>query len=582
MKALVLALAMMSATYADSSFYYYTKQDRVKALTEVYEVVKSRYSLWEIKLLNMEIDGDLLFQNALLKEQSIEDVEGPIAKAKSNLDFHTRMKKLIAGFRDTHFPARENTPLPNMMNGLKVKLYQEDGENKVMVTAISKKIFGMNKALGGHKDFDKIKVGDEVVAVNGVNAIDKVNELEQYVASSSPMFTTYRAAVQLARRNYLYDKKNYADWTFKNKDDKTYTVRLPWYIDRTNRRDANTYFQAKGFKTLDKVHYSWNEEDMKWESDKDLQYEGYDQFAAPKGLIQENVWETSSGDSELRTGYFIKKGKSYGYIQFFSFTNSMLKKDGEKKRIPEIFNLFIQEVKEKGVPLIVDIRVNFGGNTAIAIENLSSIAKSGDSYPSRTVAFKTSQFIQSLFNTETYDPALSEAPTYGDFERVVNEFYHALSIGRKYTDVLLQSLPITAHPEVEGYDLPVVALVSPWCISACDNQAFLFKSSERVTLIGQPANGTGAGFYGNSTHNTSFVDSLNITRSRIPNYLFGYPVKTDQTVLYDPDMKILLQTNSENKPVAPHIEFDNSKNSYMKNGEDWINKAIEVIDSKFK
>lgn len=579
MKIFIMLLGFLSLAQADSTFYYYSKEDRLQVLNEVYQVVKNRYSLWEVKLLNMEIDGDKLFQDAIAFEKSLEEAQGPMAKALSNLKFHTRMKKLIASFKDTHFPARENAPLPNMLNGLDLRLYKDSGEDKVLVAAISKKIFELNKALGKNSAYLKIKNGDQVIAINDVPVMDLVKTLESYVAASSPRFATSRATMHLARRNYLYADKNYSDWTFQNSKGKNYKVRLPWYIDRTNRRDANTYFLGKGFKTLDKAYFSWNDEALKWDIDKDLNYEGYNRFAAPKGIIQEVVWE-SKGDPELRTGYFIKNGKSYGFIQFFSFTRDMLENNGSKKGIATIFKEFIQELKEKQVPLIVDIRVNFGGNTAIAIENLSSIAKANDSYPSRTVVFKTSQFIESLFNTEAYDPALSEAPTFSDFERTINEFYYALSIGRKYTDVLLQSEPITAHPEVEGYELPVVALVSPWCISACDNQAFLFKGSERVTLIGEPANGTGAGFYGNSSHNTSFIDSLNITRSRIPNYLFGYPKKTDQLVLADPDMKIMLETNSENRPVKPHLEFNYTKDSYMKNGEDWINFAIEVIDSK--
>ena len=139
-------------------------------------------------------------------------------------------------------------------------------------------------------------------------------------------------------------------------------------------------------------------------------------------------------------------------------------------------------------------------------------------------------FIQSLYNSFSDDFSGQEVPLYYDRELYVEEIDHAVSIGKKYTNLILQSEPIMAHSDISGYEQPVVALLSPWCISACDNQAFLFEASNRVTLIGEPANGTGAGFQGNQFHSTSFIDPLFIVKIRIPNYLFGFPVVTNDRI----------------------------------------------------
>jgi C-terminal processing protease CtpA/Prc len=578
-----IALLWSSGAQASTSFYYYSKVQRVDVLKNLFQTVKARYSLWEIKLLNMGIDGDKLFEAAILNEQKFNDVASPVDRARSNMNFHDRVKKLIATFEDTHFSARENTRMPNVANGMDTRYFIEDGKTRVLVSSISKKIMALNENLGGHDEYKKIKLGDRVIKIDGKRIEDQVQSIKAYVAASSKGFRIARAIENLSRRNFQYPSKNYSDWVFETGEgDKitTYKVRLPWYVDKTNRRDANLYFAAKKFKKLDKAYFKWDEKDLKWEVDKELLYEGYSKFDAPKGIIGDKEWHNQD-ELVLRTGYYIKNNKSYGYIQFFAFTNSeIFQKSDEKAKsdLPKEFRAFVKELKENKTPLIVDIRTNFGGNTAIAIENLASIAKKDEAYPSRTVVFKTTQYIQSLLNAEEYDPSVSEMATYGDFEMVMREFDHAVSIGKKYTGVMLQTDPITAHEDIGGYELPVVAMVSPWCISACDNQSFLFKHSKRVTLIGEPANGTGAGFYGNSTHDPSYVDPSFIVRTRIPNYLFGLPLKTTKRVLGVEDVALMLETNSENKATTPHIEFNYTMKSYMDKGADWIDKAVETID----
>jgi C-terminal processing protease CtpA/Prc len=583
---LFLFIVMISlVAKADSMFYYYTQDHRVMALERLYEATKSRYSLWDLKKTNVGIDGDKLFRDALALERTLGDVEGPVAKAKSNIQFHERVKKLIAGFKDTHFGARENSRLPMMVNGIRISpAYIKDKEVPV-VTAISKKIMEYNKAIGGAAKYGDIKVGDEVIALDGKPIAEKVAEISQYMDGSSPGFITSAAMRALSGRNYLYGTKNFGEWTLKNEKGKEYKIRLPWYVEKTTRADVDVYLKANNFRRLDRVYYSWDEKMLKWNESKELQWEGFDRFDAPEGL--KNVTEWYAGDRlTLRTGYFIKKGKSYGYAQLFSYTSGSLhlkdKKNDKKGRSDDVLRKFIVELKENNTPFIFDLRLNFGGNTGIAIENLSSLAKTGESYPSRTTAFRTSQFMKSMFNTFGRDPSLADQPKFYDFDIVMTEFFHAISIGRKYTNVMLQTKPIVPAEDVGGYDLPVVALISPWCISACDNQAFLLEYSKRVTLIGQPANGTGAGFWGDTAHDPTFVDPLFIISVRIPNYLFGLPVKTDELVLRDHDGSILAQTNSENKPTMPTIEFNYSVDTYKKKSTDWIDKAIEELGKSKK
>ena len=49
--------------------------------------------------------------------------------------------------------------------------------------------------------------------------------------------------------------------------------------------------------------------------------------------------------------------------------------------------------------------------------------------------------------------------------------------------------------------------------------------------------------------------------------------------LVDDDMSLLLETNSENRPVTPKIEFRYTWESYIEKGSDWLNKATSVLDT---
>ncbi len=586
MKTFILLFSLLSlfcaSAFANTSFYYYSQSERLSVLENLEKAVENRYSLWDIKLVNMGIDGKKIFQKVIEQEKTFLDVESPLAKAKSNIHFHGRIKKLIASFKDTHFSGRENTPLPNVLNGLKINPITENGKVKAIVTAKSRKIMELHQAQGGQGKYSSIYVGDEVIAIDGIKVEDIISEIKLYTSGSSEGFVTSAAIRSLSRRNFYYPLKNYSEWTLKPSHGTEYKVRLPWFVDKTRRRDAKVFFSARKYQELKDLYYSWDEKKMNWIENKTLAYEGFSRLDAPKGLLNTVVWY--SGQSpELRTGYFIKAGKSYGYLQLFSFTNAYLNKkngkDNEPQNIATIFKNFIKELKANNTPLIFDLRVNSGGNSSIAIQNLSSMAKSLETYPSRTIAYKTTQFMQQVLNTVNHESSLAGTQTSYDMDMVMEEFDHAVSIGKKYTNVMLQTDPITADKEVGGYALPIVSLISPWCISACDNQAFLMKSSKRVTLIGEPANGTGAGFSANDYHGPSFIDPLFIVKIRIPNYLFGLPILSAQRVIEDTDGSFLYKNNSENKAVQPHLSFNFTRKSYRENSADWIEKAIEVINT---
>ena len=160
--------------------------------------------------------------------------------------------------------------------------------------------------------------------------------------------------------------------------------------------------------------------------------------------------------------------------------------------------------------------------------------------------------------------------------RMVQE---AIKQKKPYTGVFSYEADITADPAIGGYDEPVAVLIGPECVSACDGLALLLKSSGRVTMIGEPSNGTGAGLLGIAPYKPEpWRDNYGVLSLVLPNSLFGFPGKVGRYVYPEDDAYI--EFNAENRPTQPNVAFAGSLDDYLGNSRSIFAKAIEVIDQQ--
>src|SRR5690606_5932829 len=139
------------------------------------------------------------------------------------------------------------------------------------------------------------------------------------------------------------------------------------------------------------------------------------------------------------------------------------------------------------LPLLIDMRHNGGGDGQYPAAVLSYLAHADANYPDRTESFRITYMTRQMVERWNLNPS-SRA------DRAVPALVDALAERRPMTYEYTLTDGITADPDIGGFDRPVVALVSPFCGSACDIQSMLFKKSGRVTLVGTASNGTGAGY----------------------------------------------------------------------------------------
>lgn len=562
--------------FSGLNFFYYDRADRIKALQSLGEEIEVRYSLLDIKKARLNVDHNALFLNAIEAErQAIDpDNSAPLDQAASNMAFIDRAKKLIASYKDTHFAIGGLARRPRVINGVK---FVEVG-GRFYVNLRSAKILGYADLHSASPIAGQISLGDELVSVGGKPVHEVVEALMPFESGSTESYSRSSAVTALTDRNYRYPEVSYEDFGFKTADGRLVSVRLPWYYDATvNRRDASAYFASRGISGIQDVLERWNESSQKWElSSKG--WSGFDEFVAPEDAIGVNTWvaEADTTETVYQTGYLLKDGKSFGFIQLYTYMLSSVKKadTGAAVNWDVPLKNFIKELKANHTPLVLDIRYNGGGRTSIPPQILSMITPNDRSYPSLVSGYRITRHVRNL--VDLWDTG--QLPDLNDpIETLaLEEVRTSVANQRTHTRMIARSSGIKADITVGGYDLPVVVLISPHCISSCDIQSFLVKGSKRGLLLGTHSNGTGAGFTSDGPFtNGPWSDSYGILKTQIPNFLFGYAGRTD--VLVNPELDGYLQFDTENVPTVADVQYQDTLEDYLHQGRGWYGKAIEIL-----
>lgn len=573
--------------YAGLKFNYLNKEDRLLILKDFLKTVELEYALLPLKKELIGLDYKKLKADAIAAEEAIVDIEldssdrknedkrakVTFLQAESNMEFLDRMVVTVAKFKDTHFGIYERISRPFLYTG--VRLFRIDG--KVVVGSLENKFLAMASKLSG-ADLSTIKIGDEVISIDGVPVEEKVNELKPYISGSTDEFIDTQAVRSLMLRNVKYEKKNYMRVVFKNAG----TMKLPIFANNsaavTPRLDVITYLNKFNIQSdATSIGLSFDQTTKKW-NDSDMSFAGYGTKNLAKNLKDVKDYNGDSGSAAIRTGYYINKGKTYAVMQVMTFSTTNVKRGDVTATFIDTLRNFILEVKESELPLILDLRVNNGGNGSYPAKLISMLAKEKDEYANSTTAMRMTQYIRGLYEGELFQKIVAEDENEGmTIDMIQNLIDTALDNRADYTPMYAYGPSIKADPKVGGFNNKVVALVTADCISACDKTAFMIKSSKRATIIGSHSNGTGAGFTSTSELNTNWEDRLKVFSSTVPNYLFGKPGDIGTLVFGEQSVSELC---SENKPTVADIQYRSQMLDLTRDNLGWLQKAAQVLDSQ--
>jgi hypothetical protein len=335
--------------------------------------------------------------------------------------------------------------------------------------------------------------------------------------------------------------------------------------------------ESRGIKGIKDILETWNESTKRWETST-IGWQGYSPYDAPQGALGTKTWLDAAEPNEvvMQTGYVLKDGKSYGFLQLYTY---MLGQVTEKVGAPSIdwatpMVKFINELKASKTPLIIDIRENGGGFTSIPPKILAMIARDKEIYPSVRAGFRITKYARGIIDLWN-DSKLADLNEPTDVNLAIPVVEEAVKNTWKHTNMYPRK-SVEANPLVGGYDLPIVAMTAPTCISSCDIQSFLLKGSKRATLLGTHSNGTGAGFYGDGPFSAGpWYDRQSVLTTQIPNFLFGYSTDVQATAATGDES--VLKFDTENIPTTADVQYSSTKNDYLNHDAGWYAKAIEIL-----
>jgi hypothetical protein len=578
--------ASVKDVFSGLKFNYLDQEDRLLIVNDFLKTIELEYALLPLKAERIGLDfkkikseaiaAEMLEANVVLNPQDKKDeyAREKIAflQASSNMDFMDRMQALVANFKDTHFSVQEKISRPIIYNGL--RLYRLLG--KIYVGSIENKVLSL-ASRGSGTNFSDIKIGDEVLAIDGVPVEKKIEELKKYIAGSSEQYIDSEAVLALTIRNFKYEKKNYVTISFRNAG----VFKMPIFANKamttTPRLDAITYFNKYSIPSdTTSIGLTYDRATNKW-NDSGLTFEGYSPRKLHLNLKGLTEYKGADGTPAIRTGYYISKGKTYGVMQLLTFYTPTATNGTTTVSFIEAVRNFILELKENESPLILDLRLNGGGYGNYPAAVLSMLAGPGIYYPGHTSGLRMTHYIRQIYEPELYKVIMGEDQTIGaTADEIQNIITETLDNHLEYAPMFAGS-PILPDPLVKGFSNKIVALISPDCISACDMMSFLLKESKRATLIGTNSNGTGAGFVSNEEINATWEDPLKMFTAQVPNNLFGRPGPTADISIFEADS--VSKLCSENKPTVADIQYSPTAIDFGKNSVGWLQKATEVLET---
>lgn len=577
----------LSDVYAGLKFHYLDQEDRLLILNDFLKTVELEYALLPLKAKRIGLDFNKLKIDAISRENNAASIfitagdrSNPsererisFLQARANMEFLDRMQALAAKFQDTHFGIQEKIARPFVYTG--VRMFRIDG--KVVVGAIEKKLMGLASKLSG-TDFSSIAIGDEVVAINGKPVEERINELKNYISASSDEFADYQAIRSLTIRNHNYDAKNSVTIAFK----KAGVFKLPLFAnnskDATPRLDAMTFFAKYGIPSdSSTIGLSFDKSSKQW-LDGAMSFEGYSPTKLHLNLKGLTEMIGDDGAPALRTGYYISEGRAYGVLQILTFMTRNVKIQETSISFIDGIRSFISELKENQLPLILDLRVNGGGNGNLPAQVLSVLAEEGVIYPGATSGFRMTSYMRQIQEPSFHQEVVGEDQSFGlTMDEMMAFFQKTIDERRDYTPMFAGGIIPFDMQKVKGFNNKIVALVTASCISACDKMSFLLKSSKRATIIGTHSNGTGAGFLSSNELNTKWEDRLRVFETQVPNYLFGIPGKSFETTVFDENSAE--EMCSENRPTQSDVQYAPTILDVAKNNIGWLQKAAQVLES---
>jgi hypothetical protein len=518
-----------------------TEEQRQVSISALRQAFKTSYIGYDLKKSLIGESGDEIFEKCL---------NDKVAAPMSSTDFYDQIRKCLARFKDSHINLRKGMTTNGVLTGVGSAMWIDD---KLIITTIRLPLLEKLETLGNlplGTLTGAITVGAEILEIDGRPAQEVAQELEAFVGGSSPGAVKMEAASFLFARGFYYPKKSNIQLKIRLSDNSEQEVTLPWLVSTNSGNvDSSMELSERGIEKL---------ADIKSEESLNSRDGFYATNSVMLNRLESHEYldgDSEDADSAIRTGFATLNGQSVCYLKLLTFNidegkkpikypvYEVVDKKAQEFGYVDVVKGFLKSCEAIKAPLVFDLRNNVGGSSRLGGEISAAFenAETPRVYQHRATFMGPGN----LPTLMSYLEDLNPTETAFEAELYFEAYQQGVSAQSPYSAWASQAY---LKDETGLFTGKVLVLISPDCVSACDNTARRFKATGRGVLVGEPTNGTGFGFLSDKTSGgTLFRDPFNLYQVLMPNSAF-------QTSLL-PTAKVFLENAEEIGAVIPFTEI---------------------------
>lgn len=505
-----------------------TPLQRAELLCDFKKAVNSKYALLDFKRETLKIDMAAHIDDCAEHELGFTSYEF------SDLDFYDRIRRCLAPVRDEHLTVNPQTSVPSVNVGMGITQI----DRRFYVAWVNSRVLALS-----HLE-DTVKVGMEVLALDGKPIFKQLRNVAAYISAGSPAASGALALRALTDRNFLLPKTAALAVTFSGQ---TQPVQMPWWaLGPNSRRDTRSYFQKVGIHNIQSA-----DPQAYTRISQGLDLSGYrdDMPLSKKTVVSLLDDQFRIG---LRLGAVQEQDTYFCYVQLLTFAAKQwtLGTDGSTLGFIDPIEAVVRQCQHRGFPTILDLRNNNGGNPDFAEKVAALLVEPGRTLPPLMMSLRLSSNAVNILNKLNFGEGF---PTPPPSLFSVTTAYQALQNAQTNRKSYIDFVPhANIAPSLDGgYAQPVTVITGPNCVSACERLVSMLRT--RATIVGLPTAGTSSGTWTFGITPTAEwrddkYDSVSIP---IPNAIFAVLdrplVDAEYLVDFDAHRALIV----ENRPLQP-------------------------------
>lgn len=591
-----IRLSLNSQTFTPESireFVNNTRISRENALNSLQAMkisFRESYIGYELKKQLIGKNGDEIFAECerIYNQKYDENPDGIYSHEYIDLN-----SACLALFKDSHLDVLPQGNQPLVVTG--IQRMRQFG-NKYHITSIRPNLLKKFEEIGSLPTdslVNSVKLGDEILEIDGQRPATALQQLKQLIGASSPRAQELLASSFFFNRKFGYPKTGRMTLKLKNSSGQVATVEMPWVqitrgafdtasslYDRQivlleNRESRSESEITAGTLTTQTVVTS--EEDLFKSEHLLTQFEIFRQMSSAKTYFSDRA-----GQKEALTHALVThNNKAACYLRVDTFTldaasgieRAVYAESGSTHVVQDailIIKSFLETCEVNSNKLIIDLRNNPGGDPNYGLQIYELLAdrtkaqvSTAGNYLMRNGNTNFLSQIMSGFNPQS--PSAAHQLILSVFQRDTDNTFGV-------SDWLVKQQKETTTV----FTKPLIVLTSSNCISTCDLFSHIIKNSERGRIVGTATNGTGFGFVATVTSaSTEFRDTLNYFKVRIPNQAFSTTTATGADIIEDSTIRGFILPFSEvplieNSPAQPDVNLDFTLKDYTDGYSDYL------------